>query len=504
MAEGIKKPTGDGHMKKAALWLSRHKMSGIKRRWIVNNMSIVVLLLAIMFIAVGAATTNYFYDSLHTSLQSRANSSAKNFSSYMSFTYDEFYGYAQQQITEFSDKDKMEMQVLDSNGLIISSSTGLVAGTVPATNDVNLCIETGEMQSFTGYDPSTEERIMAVTAPVFRKNSQDLIGEVRFVTSLKLLDRQVGQIYLMLAGAALAVLLLLTVTNQFFIHSIVNPVLKINELAQKIAQGQYGARLDMDFRDEMGELCNTINNMSTEIARMEKLKNDFISSVSHELRTPLTAIGGWAETVENNLDDKNTVETGLDIIRKETTRLSRMVEELLDFSRLESGRMKLQTEVLDLRGEVYDALFVYNEMLRQEGIETSYHEPSQPVYVSGDWNRLRQVFLNIIDNAAKYGVSGGKVEISIGVEEQSAVVRIRDYGQGIPADELPLVKEKFFKGSARQRGAGIGLAVCDEIVAMHDGSLDIDSVYGEGTTVSIRLPLAPSMGGTDETTTEGI
>ena len=203
---------------------------------------------------------------------------------------------------------------------------------------------------------------MAVTAPVFRKNSQDLIGEVRFVTSLKLLDRQVGQIYLMLAGAALAVLLLLTVTNQFFIHSIVNPVLKINELAQKIAQGQYGARLDMDFRDEMGELCNTINNMSTEIARMEKLKNDFISSVSHELRTPLTAIGGWAETVENNLDDKNTVETGLDIIRKETTRLSRMVEELLDFSRLESGRMKLQTEVLDLRGEVYDALFVYNEM----------------------------------------------------------------------------------------------------------------------------------------------
>ena len=329
MAEGIKKPTGDGPMKKAALWLSRHKMSGIKRRWIVNNMSIVVLLLAIMFIAVGAATTNYFYDSLHTSLQSRANSSAKNFSSYMSSTYDEFYGYAQQQITEFSDKDKMEMQVLDSNGLIISSSTGLVAGTVPATNDVNLCIETGEMQSFTGYDPSTEERIMAVTAPVFRKNSQDLIGEVRFVTSLKLLDRQVGQIYLMLAGAALAVLLLLTVTNQFFIHSIVNPVLKINELAQKIAQGQYGARLDMDFRDEMGELCNTINNMSTEIARMEKLKNDFISSVSHELRTPLTAIGGWAETVENNLDDKNTVETGLDIIRKETTRLSRMVEELL-------------------------------------------------------------------------------------------------------------------------------------------------------------------------------
>ena len=193
---------------------------------------------------------------------------------------------------------------------------------------------------------------MAVTAPVFRRGGDALVGEVRFVSSLKLLDSQVSRIYMMLAGAALAELLLITVTNQFFIHSIVNPVLKINELAQKIAQGQYGARLDMDFRDEMGELCNTINNMSTEIARMEKLKNDFISSVSHELRTPLTAIGGWAETVENNLDDPATVETGLDVIRKETTRLSQMVEEMLDFSRIESGRMKLQTEIFDLRGRV--------------------------------------------------------------------------------------------------------------------------------------------------------
>ena len=342
---------------------------------------------------------------------------------------------------------------------------------------------------------------MAVTAPVFQKGSDTLIGEVRYVTSLKLLDRQIAHIYLLLGGVALAVLVLIFVTNQFFIHSIVNPALKINELAHQIAKGQYGARLDMDFNDEMGELCNTLNNMSTEIARMEKLKNDFISSVSHELRTPLTAIGGWAETVENNLDDPNTVETGLAIIRKETTRLSQMVEELLDFSRLESGRMKLRTDVFDLRGDVYDAMFTYHEMLRQEGMETLYSEPLTPVYVNGDRDRLRQVFLNIIDNAAKYGQSGGKIDLSLAEEEGQAVVRIRDYGQGIPAEELPLVKEKFFKGSSRQRGAGIGLAVCDEIVALHGGSLDIESTYGEGTTVIIRLPLSPT-GGNNETATE--
>ena len=220
-------------------WVSRHKVSGIKRRWLVNNLSIVVLLLAILFIVAGAAITGYYYDSLYTSLQSRANTSAKSFTNYMSSSLNDFYRNAEQQTLEFTEKDKIEMQVLNSSGHILYSSTGLVAGTVPATTDVNQCIETRDLASFTGYDPLTEERIMAVTAPVFQKGSDTLIGEVRYVTSLKLLDRQIAHIYLLLGGVALAVLVLIFVTNQFFIHSIVNPALKINELAHQIAKGQY-------------------------------------------------------------------------------------------------------------------------------------------------------------------------------------------------------------------------------------------------------------------------
>ena len=278
------------------------------------------------------------------------------------------------------------------------------------------------------------------------------------------------------------------ITNQFFIKSIVNPVLEINELAGRIAKGQYGARLDVAFDDEIGELCSTINNMSAEIAKMEKIKNDFISSVSHELRTPLTAIGGWAETIESDLDDKETATSGLEIIKKETRRLSQMVEELLDFSRIESGALKLQTELFDLRGELYDAVFTYNGMLRQNGLEIKYSEPDEPIMVVGDRNRLKQVFLNIIDNAGKYGKDGDTVEISISKEGANAVVRITDNGVGIPESELPFVKEKFYRGSAKGRGAGIGLAVCSEIIALHEGSLDIDSVYGEGTEVTITIP----------------
>ena len=138
---------------------------------------------------------------------------------------------------------------------------------------------------------------------------------------------------------------------------------------------------------------------------------------------------------------------------------------------------------------LYDAVFTYMDMLRQEGLRVDYEEPEEPIMVFADRNRLKQVFLNIIDNAGKYGKDGDRVLVTAGTENGSAVIHIRDFGQGIPPDELPFVKEKFFKGSARGRGAGIGLSVCNEIVTMHGGRLDIESTVGQGTDVIITLPL---------------
>ena len=118
-----------------------------------------------------------------------------------------------------------------------------------------------------------------------------------------------------------------------------------------------------------------------------------------------------------------------------------------------------------------------------------YEEPDEPIMVFADKNRLKQVFLNIIDNAGKYGKDGDRVRVTARIESGSAIVEIRDFGQGIREDELPFVKQKFYKGSAKGRGAGIGLSVCSDIVQMHGGTLDIESVFGEGTNVRITLPL---------------
>ena len=340
--------------------------SGIKRRWLFNNISVVVVVLLLVFFFVSVASSSYYNTSLLNSLETRANTTAKYLNRYMAYSYEVFYNYASNMTTEFSEKDKLEMQIIDAYGRVMFSSTGLTTGFIPSTSDVADCLNTRSIVTYSGYDPLTGEKIAAATAPIFYQNGQ-LVGAVRYVSSQKMLQSQLGSLYLLLAGAELFILVLLVISNQYFIRSIVNPVLKINELAGRITSGQYGAQIEMSFHDEIGELAETINHMSAEIARMEKLKNDFISSVSHELRTPLTAIGGWTETIAHDLGDPILANQGLAIIQKETLRLSQIVEELLNFSRLESGSFKLQTEIFDLRGQLYDSVFTYKEMLKQEG-----------------------------------------------------------------------------------------------------------------------------------------
>ena len=219
------------------------------------------------------------------------------------------------------------------------------------------------------------------------------------------------------------------------------------------------------------------------------MKNDFISSVSHELRTPLTAIKGWAETLMDDSVDRETTKKGIGVIIKESERLSGMVEELLDFSRLQSGRLQLSLTKLDLVAELSDAVLMFTERARQE-IRLDYDEPMDILPIMGDANRLRQVFVNILDNALKYSDAGDSITVVVLRQENNAVITIQDTGIGIAPADLPKIKTRFYKANATRRGSGIGLAVADEIVTMHDGSLELDSREGVGTRVTITLPLS--------------
>ena len=230
--------------------------------------------------------------------------------------------------------------------------------------------------------------------------------------------------------------------------------------------------------------------MAAELGASEKLKNDFISSVSHELRTPLTAIKGWAETMRmGDTPDFRTMEKGMSVIANESERLTGIVEELLDFSRIQSGRMVINMERIDILAELDEAIYMLRERALKEGKHLIYDEPEIAPPVMGDKNRLRQVFINIIDNALKYTPEGGVIGIDVSHDEKNIKISISDNGCGIPAEHLPRIKDKFYKANQTQRGSGIGLAVVDEIMRLHNGSLDIESTENVGTTVTLTIPI---------------
>ena len=199
-----------------------------------------------------------------------------------------------------------------------------------------------------------------------------------------------------------------------------------------------------------------------------------------------------AETIMNGeVRDAGDVKKGMGIIVSEARRLTNMVEELLEFSRIQDGRFTLSIEPMDIKAELEDAVYTYREFFRREGIELNHSDcENEFPPLSGDPERMRQVFSNLLDNAAKHGGSGKRIDTAIFPEGDQVVITVRDYGPGIPEEELPHVKYKFYKGSSKARGSGIGLAVCDEIVGRHNGTLEIGNAEGGGCIVTIRLPVS--------------
>ena len=464
---------------------------GLQKRWLRNTLSLVLALVLVCVTALSVTVAAYYYSNMQAGMESKARKSTSFFENYIGQSYNEFYRSCMKFAQTFDAKDVMELQFINTNNRIVASSFGRFSGKVNVTSDVTDAISTKKISTFTGTNPATGERIMAVSSPLIYSNGE-VIGVLRYVTSLKKVDRQILLFSVMVTLVGAVILLIVYVSGKYYIKSILVPVAEITSVAKRIAAGSYGIQIHRQFDDEIGELADTINDMSNKISQSERMQSEFMSSVSHELRTPLTAISGWSETLLSAGGSVKTEDAkrGLDIILRESKRLTGMIEELLDFTRMQDGRFTLNVMKCDIRAEFEDTVFMYGSRLRQEGIELDYLENDSEIpEISCDPARMRQVFLNILDNAAKHGGEGGRITAEISRDGGDVVIRIRDFGPGIPEEELPLVKRKFYKGSSKARGSGIGLAVCEEIVTMHDGTLALENAVGGGTAVTIRLPI---------------
>ena len=462
------------------------KVVGLRKRWLTNTLSVICALGMVCALAVIAVFALYYYSNLESDLRFRAGTTTSLFSDYINQTDRQYYD-ACIAYTQSFEEENIQLQIIDIQGYIAASSAESWVNLPPLTPEIPKAMDNRSIEVYLGEDPITGSRIMAVSSPLVFQD--EVIGALRYVTSTRNVDLQIVAVALICLAVLLVVVAAVTISNHYFIRTIMIPVDEIIEKAKRIASGTYGVQIQRHYADEIGELADTINELSSKISQNERMQAEFISQLSHELRTPLTVINGWTETLlaDENMDADTR--QGMKVISSEAKRLTEMVIELLDFTRMQDGRMTLTVEQADIRAEFEDTVFMYGSRLAQEGIKLQYHEDDIDIpEISCDPKRLRQVFLNILDNAAKHGGAGKRIEAGISYDDDQVVICIRDFGPGIPEDEIPLVKKKFYKGSSSVRGTGIGLAVCDEIVQMHNGTLTLENAEGGGTLVTVRLP----------------
>lgn len=462
------------------------KYTNIGRRLMINALAFIGMILILLDVTLGIAVHNYYYDEVGEILSRYAQS----FDTLSIAEKENYVANARQIAEKFNMKNGVEVQFLDAEGNILVSTNGFLPQEKENYGDYeNAVHRDGRSAVWTGALSSGEMVMSYCTLLTDYGNGSN--GAVRCVTSLTYVNRQIFFLEVLAIAGSVAIVVIVYLIGKYFIQSIVGPLHDISNVARQIAGGDFQSRLEIRELNEIGELCDSINYMASELESTDKMKNEFISSVSHELRTPLTAIKGWGETVRDSVyTDHALVTKGIEVILRETDRLSGLVEELLDFSRMQSGRMVYKMERLDILAELGEAVCMYEETAKKAGVTLVYHEPESLPCVIGDSHRLTQVFVNVIDNAIKYNHNGGIVQIKAGSEDNCVQIAISDTGMGIPAGDLSRVKEKFYKANKTVRGSGIGLAVADEIVRNHGGLLVVESTEGIGTNVIIALPIA--------------
>ena len=470
---------------------------GITKRWMLNTLSVILTIIISIVVCLIFLVTYLFQSSVEQSLSNAGSELSLVFSGYTSDSSTSFASSARDYVENFKKKEQMEVMVINSTGRVVMTSTGFIPSDDTKLTDFDQAKESGDGFAFWNGKLSSGESAMSVTR-IITNDSGTVVGAIRYIVSMDPVNSRIMLISGIIVALGLVIISLVIISGLTFIRSIVKPIRNLSLIAAQIAHGDFSAseKIEHTYDDEIGDLCDAVSDMAKDLQTTEQMKNDFISRVSHELRTPLTAIKGWAETMqlsERGKLDRKTFDKGMGVIIKESTRLTSIVEELLDFSRIQSGRMVLMNEKLDILAEFDETVYMLKERAVKEGKHLLYDEPEAvypPVY--GDRNRLKQVFLNVIDNALKYTPKGGVVaaQVIYSKDEPDIIkIVITDTGCGISAEDLPKVKEKFYKANQTVRGSGIGLAVADEIMNLHNGSLDIESGEGVGTTVTLTFPV---------------
>lgn len=459
-------------------------MNSIKTRLVLSFTLVVLLSVAILELMLVKGIRQYYYGSVEQILTNQIKVSAGYYSTYLNNLSLE--DNIIDNVDVFWNSIPAEVQIVNRSGRILMDSIG-VENPV-GEEDLKQALS-GNKSMWIGRVDYDKSNVMIVSYPL-KSEENKIIGALRFIVSLKGVNSEIDSITKLFLLIGFLVICITEIVGLFLAKSIIGPINEVTQTAEKMAAGNFETKSIKKYDDEIGKLSDTINFMAEEINKRERIKNEFISSVSHELRTPLTSIKGWAITLKTgNLDEKDLLNDGLEIIEKESERLTSLVEELLDFSRFSSGKIRVSKELTQLKPLMEYVYKTMSSRARRDDIEFMFSCDDNIPGLYMDKNRMKQVFINILDNAFKFTDKGGVVKMIASKEENYANIAISDNGCGILEDDLPYVKEMFYKGKNSKSQYGIGLSIADEIIKMHNGQLSIDSINGKGTKVTIKIPI---------------
>ncbi|CAH0344822.1 sensor histidine kinase [Bacillus sp. CECT 9360] len=454
----------------------------MKRKVILYFMIIITLTLGLVMAVYGGALTKYYYQGIANAFQNHAEAINPIWEMGSEQGYRSLDDYSDLVIKSYQ-YDGAELQLLNYDGKLIQSSTGFY-------EDQTYSIDPDVFSYQTIYKKEELEqsggKVLAVYTPLLFDGQT--VGVLRYVSSISkvqdLISSLLGYGFLIcLSVAAIVFLVSLRLAD-----SIVRPVNKIIQFTQEMSKGRFEKRIEETFPHELGEMSQTLNYMAEEIVKMNRLKTDFISSISHELRTPLTGIKGWVETMESPeglTEEENKF--GLRMLNSESERLMNLVEDLLDFSRYESNRITIVPTVIEFDGLIKDVTLQLQNTANEKDVQMKL--VCTPVLINADGNKIRQVLLNLLDNAIKFSDRGSEIEIYQYLKEDMVVLKIQDHGIGIKQEKLKYIMDSFYKIDSKSIGTGLGLAITRNIVDKHGGTIEVKSEYGTGTTVLVCLPL---------------
>lgn len=485
--------------------------SSLQNKLLYSFIGVVILVLLCVSVGMSFLIRNYFYTSKQKELIAKGHELARVVNEYNSGNIND------NQFTEFINSVD---SFLDARVWVLDNSSQLLAVSTPrrgtgvgqrthqgmgrkmfgARHNVISGFEevfSGKVMTKTFFHPDYEEKMLTAAVPVISGEGK-IGGAVILHAPVSGINDFLQIIYYYIAATGTIAIFLTIVLAMWLSKSIVKPVLSMQKAASAMAGGDYLTRVQVTSNDEIGQLGHSLNELAADLhifiekqEVLEKMRRDFVANVSHELRTPLTIIRGYNEALaDGTIEAADMKEKYHNLIREEIMRLERLIKDLLDLSKLQSGAGNIQMEEIPLNNIVESIGAKIKQKAESKNINLILELTSVPK-IQGSGDRITQLVLILADNAVKYTFNGGTVNLKTYCSDDKVVLEITDSGIGIPQEELPFIWERFYKvdksHAKTTEGTGLGLAIAKEIIDLHKAEVEVDSKFGVGTTFKVKF-----------------